>query len=45
MHDPRLTWNTVEQVEEAGGIPVLCKSGHAFIKEKCAAKMPSMAAK
>ncbi|TQV20418.1 phosphomannomutase, partial [Xanthomonas perforans] len=34
VHDPRLTWNTVEQVEEAGGIPVLCKSGHAFIKEK-----------
>ncbi|WP_369934224.1 phosphomannomutase [Xanthomonas tesorieronis] len=34
VHDPRLTWNTIEQVEEAGGIPVLCKSGHAFIKEK-----------
>ncbi|NEL40903.1 MAG: phosphomannomutase, partial [Xanthomonas perforans] len=34
VHDPRLTWNTVEMVEDAGGIPVLCKSGHAFIKEK-----------
>jgi len=34
VHDPRLTWNTVEMVEEAGGEPVLCKSGHAFIKEK-----------
>lgn len=34
VHDPRLTWNTVEMVREAGGIPVLCKSGHAFIKEK-----------
>ncbi|MFX1724507.1 phosphomannomutase [Stenotrophomonas sp. AS1] len=34
VHDPRLTWNTVEMVEEAGGQPVLCKSGHAFIKEK-----------
>ncbi|PTT62466.1 phosphomannomutase [Stenotrophomonas sp. HMWF003] len=34
VHDPRLTWNTVEMVEAAGGQPVLCKSGHAFIKEK-----------
>lgn len=34
VHDPRLVWNTVEMVEKAGGIPVLCKSGHAFIKEK-----------
>ncbi|MDX5516396.1 MULTISPECIES: phosphomannomutase [Stenotrophomonas] len=34
VHDPRLTWNTVEMVEEAGGQPVQCKSGHAFIKEK-----------
>jgi phosphomannomutase/phosphoglucomutase len=34
VHDPRLTWNTVEMVEDAGGQPVLCKSGHAFIKEK-----------
>lgn len=34
IHDPRLTWNTIEMVEEAGGIPVLCKTGHAFIKER-----------
>lgn len=34
IHDPRLTWNTIEQVEEAGGVPVLCKTGHAFIKER-----------
>ena len=34
VHDPRLLWNTVEMVEEAGGQAVLCKSGHAFIKEK-----------
>jgi len=38
VHDPRLTWNTVEMVEEAGGQPVLCKSGHAFIKEKMRAE-------
>lgn len=34
IYDPRLTWNTIELVEEAGGVPVMCKSGHAFIKEK-----------
>ncbi|WP_296787407.1 phosphomannomutase [Selenomonas sp.] len=34
IYDPRLTWNTVELVEENGGIPVVSKSGHAFIKEK-----------
>lgn len=34
IHDPRLTWNTIEMVEQAGGIPVLCKTGHAFIKER-----------
>lgn len=38
VHDPRLIWNTVEMVEAAGGIPVLCKSGHAFIKEKMRAE-------
>ena len=34
IHDPRLTWNTIDQVEQAGGIAVLCKTGHAFIKER-----------
>ena len=34
IHDPRLTWNTIDQVEQAGGVPVLCKTGHAFIKER-----------
>ncbi len=38
IHDPRLTWNTVEMVEEAGGVPVQCKSGHAFIKERMRAE-------
>ena len=33
IHDPRLTWNTVEVVQAAGGIPVQSKTGHAFIKE------------
>jgi phosphomannomutase len=34
IHDPRLTWNTVEVVKAAGGVPVLSKTGHAFIKER-----------
>jgi phosphomannomutase len=33
VHDPRLTWNTTAIVRELGGTPVLCKSGHAFIKQ------------
>lgn len=38
IFDPRLTWNTIEMVESAGGIPVQCKSGHAFIKERMRAE-------
>jgi phosphomannomutase/phosphomannomutase/phosphoglucomutase len=34
VHDPRLTWNTLDIVRRNGGTPVLCKSGHAFIKQK-----------
>lgn len=34
IHDPRLTWNTIEMVSMAGGIPVQSKTGHAFIKER-----------
>lgn len=34
IHDPRLSWNTIEIVNRMGGIPVLCKTGHAFIKER-----------
>ena len=34
IHDPRLTWNTIDIVEAVGGVPVLCKTGHAFIKER-----------
>lgn len=33
MYDPRLTWNTQEVVDAAGGVAVRCKSGHAFMKE------------
>jgi phosphomannomutase len=34
IHDPRLTWNTVEKVAAAGGRAVMSKTGHAFIKER-----------
>lgn len=34
IHDPRLTWNTIDIVEQAGGVPVQSKTGHAFIKER-----------
>jgi phosphomannomutase len=34
VHDPRLTWNTIEMVKASSGVPVLSKSGHAFIKER-----------
>ena len=34
IHDPRLSWNTIELVQQAGGVPVQCKTGHAFIKER-----------
>ena len=33
MYDPRLTWNTEEIVARSGGVPVRCKSGHAFMKQ------------
>jgi len=33
VHDPRLTWNTLDIVERAGGRAVQSKSGHSFIKE------------
>ena len=33
VHDPRLTWNTLDIVRDAGGVAVQSKSGHSFIKE------------
>ncbi|MBX3111201.1 MAG: phosphomannomutase CpsG [Fimbriimonadaceae bacterium] len=38
IYDPRLTWNTVEIVGRHGGRAVMCKSGHAFIKERMRAE-------
>jgi phosphomannomutase len=34
VYDPRLTWNTIDTVKRCGGVPVMSKSGHAFIKQK-----------
>jgi len=38
IHDPRLTWNTIDLVRRAGGKPVQSKTGHAFIKERMRAE-------
>ena len=38
IHDPRLTWNTIDMVLQAGGIPIESKTGHAFIKERMRAE-------
>ncbi|MCH7743743.1 MAG: phosphomannomutase [Proteobacteria bacterium] len=34
IHDPRLTWNTIDIVSSKGGTAVQSKTGHAFIKER-----------
>jgi len=34
IHDPRLTWNTIEIAKTHGGHAIQCKTGHAFIKER-----------
>jgi phosphomannomutase / phosphoglucomutase len=38
VHDPRLTWNTIDMVKAAGGLPIMSKTGHAFIKERMRAE-------
>lgn len=38
IHDPRLTWNTVDMVQASGGVPIQSKTGHAFIKERMRAE-------
>ncbi|MEQ9916367.1 phosphomannomutase CpsG [Pectobacterium aroidearum] len=34
IHDPRLSWNTIDIVNVNQGKPVMSKTGHAFIKER-----------
>ena len=38
VHDPRLTWNTIEVAKKGGGHAVQSKTGHAFIKERMRAE-------
>lgn len=38
IHDPRLTWNTIDMVCQTGGVPIESKTGHAFIKERMRAE-------
>jgi len=33
VHDPRLTWATLDMVKSLGGKAVMSKSGHAFMKD------------
>ncbi|MAN52352.1 MULTISPECIES: phosphomannomutase CpsG [unclassified Marinimicrobium] len=34
IHDPRLTWNTIDICEKHGGTAIQSKTGHSFIKER-----------
>lgn len=34
IHDPRLTWNTIDICQQYGGHAIQSKTGHAFIKER-----------
>lgn len=38
IHDPRLSWNTIDIVNSSGGVPIMSKTGHAFIKERMRAE-------
>jgi phosphomannomutase len=38
IHDPRLTWNTIEIAKNHGGLAIQSKTGHAFIKERMRAE-------
>ncbi|WP_281784620.1 phosphomannomutase [Sinimarinibacterium flocculans] len=38
IHDPRLTWNTIDIVNAAGGTAIQSRTGHAFIKERMRAE-------
>ncbi|MEM9271274.1 MAG: phosphomannomutase, partial [Pseudomonadota bacterium] len=33
VHDPRITWNTIDLVTEKGGVPIQSRTGHAFLKQ------------
>ncbi len=33
IYDPRAIWNTIDIVKSHGGTPLMCRSGHVYIKE------------
>ena len=33
IYDPRLIWNTIDLVNASGGVPIVSKTGHSFIKQ------------
>ena len=33
IYDPRAIWNTIDIAERYGGKPLMCRSGHVYIKE------------
>ncbi len=34
IYDPRYSWGLIDSIKENGGIPVISKVGHSYIKEK-----------
>ncbi|HKB88667.1 MAG TPA: phosphomannomutase/phosphoglucomutase [Patescibacteria group bacterium] len=34
IYDPRYTWALIDAIKENGGIPIICRVGHSYIKEK-----------
>lgn len=34
IYDPRYTWATIETIKDSGGIPILERVGHTYIKER-----------
>ena len=38
VYDPRAIWNTIEITENYGGTPIMCRSGHVYIKDKMRAE-------
>ena len=33
VHDPRAIWNTIDITKKHGGTPIMCRSGHVYMKE------------
>ena len=38
IYDPRVYWNSRELIRAGGGIPIMSKTGHAFMKERMRAE-------